>query len=200
MTMFRRAAAVTGLACLLLAGCGADPPSTTSENSDSVAVPGEGLGDPTDDANSDALDVPGAPQADGNGGAVPAPGAPQPKKGKGPVPGSPMRMPARTIDEGVDLEPKLAEIKRELRQQCGGSMCVNVVVEYSYPDRTQCQYMDSVPAPESTFPYRPDMEIRIIAGRDPCTEPSSESPSSSPSDEEPPPGEEPGEVPSAVES
>jgi hypothetical protein len=178
MKVTRRWAATVGLGCLVLTGCG--------ERANSPEAP-------------PAVDVAGAPDSGGSGQG--APGAPKPGGGGGPAPGSPMHMPARTEDQGSDLDEKLAYIKHQLTAECGGHLCVKITVEYSH-DGKRCKYYDSRPAPDAVFRYRKNMTVTIIAGSEPCEEESvepsesespsassSESPSESPSPEESQPDE-----------
>jgi hypothetical protein len=152
MNVMRRLAATACLGCLgclVLTGCG--------ERAQEAA--------PT---TTGGVDVAGAPDP----GGEKAPGAPKPGGGGddgGPAPGSPLHMPARTRDYGQDLDEKLAYIEGKLTEECGGRLCVKVKVEYSH-EGERCKYYDSRPAPESTFRYRKNMTITIIAGTEPCDE------------------------------
>jgi hypothetical protein len=51
-------------------------------------------------------------------------------------------------------------VTAQLTEECGGKLCVKIVVEY---DRSgeRCRYYGSDPEPDSIFTYRNNMTVRI---------------------------------------
>jgi hypothetical protein len=158
LTRWMAAACVAGL---VLAGCGehvSSPEVTGTADAGTNVAGAPGSGD-------NGQGAPGAPgPGSGNGGGDKGGG-----NGGGPAPGSPLHMPARTQDQGAELDEKLAYIKEQLTAECGGHLCVDITVEYSHDGR-RCEYYGSRPEPDSVFRYRRNMTVTIIAGSDPCEE------------------------------
>jgi hypothetical protein len=160
--MTQRVAAMACLASLLLVGC--DDPRTSSEADTSQTAGDTGNG----------TDVAGAPNAAG-GGEAPgtddngqAPGAPEPGGGGGLAPGSPMRMPARTQNQGAPLAGELDYIRKGLIAECRGTLCVKIDIDYRDSLRSRCQFSKTEPAANAVFKYRRNIRVTVIAGSNKC--------------------------------
>jgi hypothetical protein len=173
--------AVAGIACLLLAGCGGgSAPEASSPPADQVtaAAPGEatdatgdstGQGDTTDQGDSTGSgDGTGSGDAGGQhagGSGQHAPGAPRPENNQA-APGAPIRIPARVVDDGRPLADVLGEMTSGIKEQCGGTLCVTLQVEYSEPGLDRCTFRRTRPPQRSTVPR--GSTVVVVAGEDPC--------------------------------
>ena len=173
---------LAGVVCLTLTGCGDDPvrrsstPAAQAEQSTPsvTAAPSEAAGTGGDSGPGAA----GAPDPGGGG----APGAPRPTKATKKALGAPIKIPARLNDQGKPLDQMLSSIRNGIRQQCGGTLCVHVRVEYSEEGYRRCEFQRTRPPQGSTV--RRGSTVVVVAGTEACDPPpdsSSPSPSDSPS-------------------
>jgi hypothetical protein len=157
--------------CLPVAGC-------AGRNGDQ----GNGTGGPADQREDEGgRGLPGAPDGGDND-----------KK----APGAPIDIPEITISQGRPLAEVRAELEKQLRERCGGSLCVKLTVESRDDGFMTCQFVTTDPPPKTRVPR--DSVVVIVTGTKPCVEtpdgngegsPASPDGEASPDTEESPNGE-----------
>jgi hypothetical protein len=192
LNIFRHATALFCLTIALSTGCGRDrtggrweTPAAQAESVAPTPTPDPTTPSQTTTRSAEVSDprpkrsggaAPGLPRKDVNNHDAPgAPGAPQPKKSTKKAAGAPIRIPARVNDEGRDLDVVLSEMRRDIKRQCGGDLCITLRVQYSEPDRKRCSFQRTEP-PQRTMVPR-GSTVAVIAGTDSCTPETTDSPS-----------------------
>jgi hypothetical protein len=99
---------------------------------------------------------------DDGGGA----GIPVAEEAETEAPGAPIDIPSFQQDQGRPLADVLADIEGAVRDQCGGELCIEIVVEYTDEDRDECTFSATDP------PQGGEIErggtLVVIAGTQPC--------------------------------
>lgn len=101
-------------------------------------------------------------------------GSPGPGAAGSHAPAAPIKIPAKTLDQGRPLSDLQAKIEAGIRDQCGGDLCVTLRVEYRDPDFTRCAFVKTVPGQGSRV-ERGSIVV-IVAGTNPCSDVSSAEP------------------------
>jgi hypothetical protein len=131
-----------------------------------------------------------SPQTDPGSGGPTSAGESRGTEESGGAKGAPIQIPARIQDQGRPLAEVTAEIEAGVREQCGGTLCVDLRHEQRDQDPfTQCDFIQTEPQ-QRTLVARGSTVV-IVSGAAPCE---SESPSPSGSESGSPPTEGP-EVP-----
>jgi hypothetical protein len=86
--------------------------------------------------------------------------------GGGGAPGAPIDIPSFQQDQGRPLDDVLADIEGTVREQCGGDLCIEIAVEMSDDNFTECQFVATDP-PQGSQIERGGT-LRVIAGTQPC--------------------------------
>lgn len=95
------------------------------------------------------------------------PGAPLGQQDDAEAIGAPIRVPTITMAPGAPLDDAREAIERRIREQCGGELCVELVVEPAEEDDlTSCQFVRTEPA-QGTMVGR-GSTIVIVSGAQPC--------------------------------
>ena len=97
--------------------------------------------------------------------------APDPDGGRGAV-GAPVRIPREIADQGRALVEVWAELEEGLREQCGGELCVDLVLEESDSTFFTCQFVETRPRQQSEVER--GSTVVVVAGSTPCEDPTDE--------------------------
>jgi hypothetical protein len=80
--------------------------------------------------------------------------------------GAPIKIPSIQEDQGRPLAEVKAEIEESVIEQCGGGMCITLIVEESNPDFLTCRFVHTRPT-QGTEVERGSTVV-IVAGMLPC--------------------------------
>ena len=105
--------------------------------------------------------------------------------------GAPIQVPTRVDEQGFPLGEVLDRLKRVIREECGGDLCVTIRVEARNVEGfTTCTFVRTEPSQGEFVPRR--STIVVVSGAEPCGDvapsESSEAPveTATPADEESP--------------
>jgi hypothetical protein len=89
--------------------------------------------------------------------------------GSGQADGAPIDIPAITIAEGQPLDAVRSQLEEELRDVCGGEVCLVIEVAETDPDHETCQYSGETDPPDGTEVER-GSTVTLVMGSKPCTD------------------------------
>ena len=89
--------------------------------------------------------------------------------GGGGAPGAPIAIPAITIAQNQPLDVVRAQLEEELREACGGELCVEIEVAETDENRETCQYSGTTEPPAGTKVER-GSTVTLVMGSKPCTD------------------------------
>jgi hypothetical protein len=98
--------------------------------------------------------------AGGGGGGIPDGGS------GAEAPGAPINIPDFQLELGQPLNEMLGRIEADLVAQCGGELCVEIVVESSDEGFTECEFVSTEPAAGEQIER--GGTLVVIAGSQPC--------------------------------
>lgn len=174
-----RTSAVGALAFAAAVSCGAPLDHAPSDESvlsaedfeadefdDPSALPGNE--NPSTDVNEGSSSSGDGSSKNGHAsdGTAPSEETPDGDAEEGEALGAPIDVPAEVRDQGRPLADMRAIIEDGIRAQCGGGLCVELVVEHSAEDRDQCTFIETRPPQRSSVAR--GSTVVIVAGSLPC--------------------------------
>jgi hypothetical protein len=110
--------------------------------------------------------TPGQPQATGQN----VPGQPR-KTDAGNVPTAPISIPSTNAWQQDPIDVVRQRLERLIRDQCGGQLCVNIVVRQGDDDSyDQCQFASTIPDTSEPIVLKPGSTLTLLTGMWPCEE------------------------------